>query len=278
MLWKKILLVSFSLIGISNSFNLTPKPVPVHSFYRHFEVENKKLPSRKKLLPIKVNQPFYSDKKNTSGIIFFTGGSSFIISDIYQDFINQLVNHNLVVYTPFWKYSDHSNLIDQLRQDHTSVIVMGHSSGATPAINFCKDNSLVRKLILLDGVNTGYFIGQTKFNLKYIDHVLMINAGKSYQWNYDPWGPPFIPFFEFHPQHLEIRNKKNIKTINLNEYGHSDILDIPYANFMHQIRISVGHKNRSTLVNRQYHQLLARLISSFRYNCFNYCSNNKMLF
>ena len=46
MLWKKILLVSFSLIGKSNSFNLTPKPVPVHSYYRNFELENKKNDTR----------------------------------------------------------------------------------------------------------------------------------------------------------------------------------------------------------------------------------------
>ncbi len=263
---KKLLILLLLNLNYSCSFFYTAKPIPVRNYYRNFRIDNKDLPIDKKLSEIMVHEPLYVSKKNTTAIIFFTGGSSFITSDIYTNFMHNLAYHNFAIYTPFLKYSSKNYLINKLSEDYRNVIVMGHSSGCTTAINFCKDNNLVKKLVLLDGVNTGFITGKNKFDIKYIDQILMLNAGKAYKWTFDPPGIPFIPFFSITKKNLNVNQNCIIKKITAENYGHSDILDISYSNFMHNTRLSVGFKNRSKYNNIRYHQWLASVINYFKIN------------
>ena len=85
--------------------------------------------------------------------------------------------------------------IDKLNKKHKEVIIMGHSSGGTTAINYAK-NDKIKKLILLDGVDTRFINKETKnklHNLQNLNSILYIKANKSYNITYDPYGLPFIP-------------------------------------------------------------------------------------
>lgn len=262
----KLLLVLIFNLNCCSSFFYSAKPIPIRKYYRNFRIENKGLPIEKKLPEILVHEPLFNSKKNTTAIIFFTGGSSFITSDIYTNFMHNLAYHNFAIYTPFLKYSDKNYLIDRLSKDYRGVMVMGHSSGCTTAINFCRQNKIVKKLVLLDGVNTGFLTGKNKFEINHIDQILMLNAGKAYKWTFDPPGIPFIPFFSISKNNLICNQNCITKKITAENYGHCDILDVPYSNLMHNTRLSVGFKNRSKYNNIRYHQWLASVINYFKIN------------
>ena len=73
-------------------------------------------------------------------------------------------------------------------------------------------------------------------------------------------------FFLLLKKNLITKNNCKIKKITAENYGHCDILDISYANFMHETRLSVGYKNRSLYNNIRYHQWLAVMINNLKNN------------
>jgi hypothetical protein len=89
---------------------------------------------------------------------------------------------------------------------------------------------------------------------------MLANALKSYKINNDPFGLPFIPFLRISLDTLDLKDECIPKTIDTTEYGHCDILDNSYANFMHWTRISVGNKERDIEI---YKSLLADEIRKF---------------
>ena len=214
----------------------------------------------KKLQPIDVIEPYYRDnikyKNNVSCILFFTGGSSFITPKIYNNFFTKLSDNNFAVYTPSFNYKNINELINVLNDNYKEVIIAGHSSGATVALNNCYNNK-IKKLILLDPVNTRIFNINSLFSIPNINSIIYFNAMKSYKITFDPFGLPFIPFLRIKNNNLVLNNNCSIVNINSNNFGHADILDKPYGDFMHFTRIAVGNKNRSLTSINDYHKWIS---------------------
>ena len=112
----------------------------------------------------------------------------------------------------------------------------------------------------MDPVKTPFY--HYNKNLDYLEDILFINAEKSYKWSKFPPFIPFIPFFKLTPDEINI-NKNKIFTINVNNYGHSDIINNPWRNIMHYSRISVGNNKRSKKYIDAYHHFLSQYIRTF---------------
>jgi len=204
------------------------------------------------------------ENKFKSCIVFFTGGSSFISPKIYSNLFNELVNVNIDVYVPSFNYNDFNILIESLSNEYKQIILAGHSSGATVALKKCENeniNDKFKKLILFDPVNTRLSNTTKPFKIKNIDSVLYLNALKSYEITYDPFGLPFIPIFKIPPEMLV--NDAIIKVITAKNYGHGDILNKEYGDLTHNTRLAVGNKNRSIENINNYHKWLVKQIKIF---------------
>jgi len=259
---KVLVLISFILsTNLVSTFLFPVKPIPVKTYVRSFKSEN-----ISSLADIKVTEPYFRSNRNTSAIVFFTGGNNVIIDDIYKNFLHNLAYNHFSVYTPSFRYPNYELLAKQLYNEYQHVLVIGHSSGAVPAINFCKNNSYTQKLVLLDGVNPNIFNQGEIFQTQGIKRVLLLNAEKSYKFNWRPFGIPFIPFFGIKKKNFNISNGCLVQKIKAEDYGHSDILDPDYSNLMHGLRLSVGNNNRTESNLYQYHSWLAQTINSFKYS------------
>ena len=204
------------------------------------------------------------NNKFKSCMVFFTGGSSFISPKIYENFFNELLNINIDVYVPSFNYSNFNILVDCLSKEYKQIILAGHSSGATVALKKCENNNIndkFKKLILLDPVNTRLSNTSQPFNIKKVDSVLYLNALKSYEITYEPFGLPFIPILKVPPEMLI--NNAVIKVVTAKNYGHGDILNKEYSDLTHNTRLAVGNKNRSVEVINNYHKWLANKIKDF---------------
>ena len=95
---------------------------------------------------------------------------------------------------------------------------------------------------------------------------LLLHAEKSYKFNWRPFGIPFIPFFGIKKKNFNISNGCLVQKIKAEDYGHSDILDPDFSNFMHGLRLSVGNNNRTKTNLYKYHSWLAQTINSFKYS------------
>lgn len=251
----------FLSIKIGNTFLFPVKKIPVTSYIRSFKSKNISF-----LDDIKVTEPYFRGNRNTSAIVFFTGGNNVIIDDIYKDFLHNLAYNHFSVYTPSFRYSNSGLLAKQLYNEYQHILVIGHSSGAVPAINFCKNNTYTQKLVLLDGVNPNIFNQREIFQIPKIKRVLLLNAEKSYKFNWRPFGIPFIPFFGIKKRNFNISNGCVVHKIKAEDFGHSDILDIYYSNLMHGLRLSVGNNNRTETNLYRYHSWLAQTIYAFKYS------------
>lgn len=258
----------FNLIVISSivSFSICFTNIPTISYVRNFE---------NKLDDISVTEPFFKTKDESPCILFFTGGNSLMIPNIYHDFFNKLAYNNIAVYTPSFSYNNISQLIEQLNNEYSEVILAGHSSGCTTALN--NNNKLVKKILLFDPVDTRFFYNKKiPHTIKNIDSILFVNAGKSYKFTDNPPGIPFIPFFALKDDALETNKHCKIFKIIANEYGHCDILDRPYSNLMHKIRLSVGFHKRNYDATHKYHVWLGDVCKNFikkKYKNLNYLGN-----
>ena len=137
-----------------------------------------------------------------SCLIFYTGGSNIMPINIYSNFLSEF---NIDIYKiPFEENNNADLFIKTLKNKYNSVNLIGHSSGCVRLLNNCNNN--IDKVILLDPVKTPYWDSFLDFN--YLEKLLIINAGKSYKWNYLPPFIPFIPFFEIKINDIKINNNK----------------------------------------------------------------------
>ncbi len=186
-------------------------------------------------------------------IVFYTGGSNLISSNLYTDFLSQI--NDIDVYKIPFNYNKNIDIFfDNLREKYTSISLVGHSSGCVRAVNNCNNN--IDNLILLDPVKTPFW--NNKKNLNNLYQLIIINAEKSYKWSYIPPFVPFIPFFGVNLNDINI-NKEKIKIITVKQFGHTDIINNPFRDIMHYSRISVGHKDRNKI--KHYHKLLSKIIT-----------------
>ena len=193
-------------------------------------------------------------KKDTICLLLLTGGSAKIPPQIYNHLMDSLASVGFSIYTPN-SFSDNRNeLINELFKIYSEVIPVGHSSGGTTAINYAK-NSKIKRMILIDPVDTRVFSSKTRgriHQLENLESIMFLKAEKSYKFTFSPPGIPFIPFLAVTPNILKLKDCKIIEKEAKN-FGHSDILDLHYSNIMHNTRISVGHHNRTFAKMEEYH-------------------------
>lgn len=221
-----------------------------------------------KLQDINVVEKTNLNKKNTTCIVFCSGGSSCMPSHIYSHLFDNIVSNDFSIYAPSFNYQNKNKLIEELNKEYKEIIVAGHSSGATTAINYSK-NKIIKKIILIDPVDTRLFSKKYRnkiHELKNLDNILFLNAEKSYKITFNPPGLAFIPFLAIKPDILSL--KKSCKIINIEalNFGHADILDIPYCDIMHKTRLAVGNSNRSFENIQKYHNWIKDIFVNFSRN------------
>lgn len=243
-----------------------------------------------------------SDIKNASCVCLFTGANSIIPSDIYSDFIQELTSQNIATYVLTSDLEASKIVIGDNLEKYENVTLVGHSTGCVNALKMCNEFSKIKKLVLMDPVDNRILERATKFNpmdkmmdllvqnilvrlvsnqgylnfeksdsdetsdnfiLKNIEKVLIINAAKSYEWKLFPFTIPFIPAFDIKKDKVVSFNKDfEVSMVIANGFGHTDILNPLWSNFMHNT-ISKGHNKRDLNVLSEYQSWLAQVISSF---------------
>lgn len=222
---------------------------------------------------IKVYKKVNSDNNNKN-IVFYTGGNSIIPSEIYSNFIKVLALSNYNVYAVTNDENINNDLFDYLEESKSETIMLGHSTGCVNAIKESNNNKFIKKLILMDPVNNNNifnfnpipFIKEKKeeLNLKYIKDILLLNAEKSYEWSvYPKFNMPFIPIFAMKKNDIKkLKSNLNLQVSKAKDYGHSDILDSMYSDFMHST-ISKGNEDRSEEDMYKYYIWILEQINNF---------------
>lgn len=206
--------------------------------------------------------------------LFFSGGNSLMPNLIYGGFIeklNEVANvkpiQNSVSYFP------NDNMITQLLDNDittSGTFAISHSSGATTLLNHCSRFN-VDKVILLDPVDNNKLVNKEFPDINKFSDVLVIKAEKSYKWSFDKLRKnmllipsikiPFIPLGK-----LDTDVFKNKTELVIKDFGHCDILDQPYNNYMHT-SFSEGNENRELLP--LYKSKLVEIINLFINNNLN---------
>jgi len=227
--------------------------VPVNIYSRCF------LPTIKGLEDIQVFEPYQVNRSNTECLVFFTGGSSVITYDIYSNLLNEVAGKNISVYIPSFRYNDYDKLIQVLSKEYKEVIGIGHSSGSSTLIQKFGDKKNVQRIILMDPVDTR-IVKVTKNDMKNVQEVLFLNAQKSYQGN----PIPFIPdFLKLEKKDFNFAKGYKYRLIESAEFGHCDILNPIYSNFMFYSKVCNGNLNRKITILNQYHRWISEKIYNF---------------
>ena len=136
------------------------------------------------------------------------------------------------------RYDEKDNVINQLLENRITLdntCAVSHSSGAATLLNQCSRFN-VKKCVLLDPVDNSDLFSKNKPNLKNFGEFLIIKAENSYKWSFkneNGFLPnvklPFIPFGDLDTDKLTSKT-----VITLKDFGHCDILDQPYSDYMHE--------------------------------------------
>ena len=195
-------------------------------------------------------------------MLFFTGGSNLFQSSLYREFIEEMELRDFDVYDVPFQYQITQDDVDELysryKYEYQSVNVMGHSSGCTTLLNQCCKLNGIRHVFLLDPVNAKF--SEDKWNAKKFESLSFIHGMKSYKISFDPFGLPFIPIFKLTTENLDIDNQLNVWKLDIENYGHSDILNQPLSDFMHTSRLSVGNKNRGVETRKKYFNIILSFV------------------
>tara|TARA_B100000287_G_scaffold71469_1_gene62976 strand:+ start:5761 stop:6492 length:732 start_codon:yes stop_codon:yes gene_type:complete len=214
--------------------------------------------------------------------LFFSGGNSLMPNLIYGGFIeklNEVANvkpiQNSVSYFP------NDNMVTQLLDNDittSSTFAISHSSGATTLLNHCSRFN-VDKVILLDPVDNNKLVNKEFPDINKFSDVLVIKAEKSYKWSFDKLRKnmllipsikiPFIPLGKLDTDVFQNKTELIIK-----DFGHCDILDQPYNNYMHT-SFSEGNENRELLP--LYKTKLVEIVNLFINNNLNEDTLNSTL-
>lgn len=190
-------------------------------------------------------------------VIFYTGGSNLMSATLYNDFLNKFKGISIykLPFTLDSKLTE--NVILDLDKKHESLTMVGHSSGCIRLLNNC--NNKIKNVILLDPVKTPNL---KEKNLNYLNNVIIIEAMKSYEWSYIPPFVPFIPFLKLEAKDIEIEENKVIN-LKFKDFGHSDLINNPWRDIMHNSRISRGNPNRDEVTIQDYHKKMALIITNY---------------
>lgn len=186
--------------------------------------------------------------------LFFTGGNSLMPNLIYGGFIEKLNEvSNVEPVQNSVGYFQNDNMLTQLLDKNiadSNTFAISHSSGATTLLNYCSKFN-VNKVILLDPVDNNKLVNKEFPDINKFSDVLVIKAEKSYKWSFDKLRKnmllipnikiPFIPLGK-----LDTSVFQNKTELIIKDFGHCDILDQPYNNYMHT-SFSEGNDNRDLI-------------------------------
>ncbi len=199
-------------------------------------------------------------------MLFFTGGSNLFQSNIYREFIEALESKDIDVYDVPFNYlvsqQDIHELNSKYNYDYDSVNVLGHSSGCTTMLNQCSNLHGIKDVFLLDPVNTNFIDKSFSESVGNYHSLSFIHAMKSFKITFDPFGLPFIPLFRLNAADLDIDTQLEVNKLDIENYGHSDILNQPLSDFMHNTRLSVGNRNRGAETKQKYFDTILAFILS----------------
>ena len=186
--------------------------------------------------------------------LFFSGGNSLMPNLIYGGFLEKLNEvadvkciENEMTYFP------DDTMVNRLLDagiTEPNTVAISHSSGATTLLNRCAKFN-INKVVLLDPVDNNKLVGKEFPEVNKISEVLVIKAEKSYKWSFDTLRKnmllipnikiPFIPLGKLDTDVFPSKTE-----ITLKDFGHCDILDQPYNNYMHT-SFSEGNENRDLI-------------------------------
>ncbi len=186
--------------------------------------------------------------------LFFSGGNSLMPNLIYGGFLEKLNEvANVKPIKNEIQYMPTDNIVSQLLDSDITekgTFAISHSSGATTLLNHCSRFN-VEKVILLDPVDNNKLVNKKFPDINKFSDVLIIKAEKSYKWSFDKLRKnillipnikiPFIPIGK-----LDTNVFQNKTEIVIKDFGHCDILDQPYNNYMHT-SFSEGNEDRDLL-------------------------------
>lgn len=169
---------------------------------------------------------------NNNAIIFCTGASGKISSDIYSQFLSNIAYNNITCYVYNGDYDNTLTFINNVQSKHKSITAIGHSSGSMNAIKIAKNNKFIKNVVVLDPVddrilyeNKANFLlnyifnkKDNNINLPNIDNFLIIYAGKSYKWDLFKFQIPFIPLFSLKTNDITFDKNVNEDITYDNEY------------------------------------------------------------
>lgn len=201
---------------------------------------------------------------DTPALLFFTGLNSVVPNNLYDDLLRIITKQNITCYVGSNNMETNEELIDDILSSHTNLTVAGHSSGCITCCNSISKNSEVTSIVLLDPVDNSFLSNeQSKPNLNQIEDILVINAKRSYEWEWVDLLPklPFIPAFKMTSDSLKLKSPK-VTLLDADNFGHTDILNRPWTDIMHN-SVSRGTTDRSYKNLKQYKTWIASAIYSF---------------
>ena len=232
-----------------------------------------------------VEQSYQSNDtfKIKNPVLFFTGGSNYIPNEIYTNFLNNLASSNFTLFlTNYQKYNEFNNLIDFIKnRTDQQIMLVGHSSCVKLSIDLSNKFNSINKIVFLDPVDNRLTLKDVLLNilnikntirLNNIEDLLIINAKKSYKGSLNPLSIPFIPVLALNKNNIELKsnnfsgNNDSVRLYTFNDHGHTDILDLPWSNFMHNNNICKGSIYREFQNINNYHQQIVEIIKNFYYS------------
>tara|TARA_A100001015_G_scaffold319821_1_gene444027 strand:- start:1728 stop:2585 length:858 start_codon:yes stop_codon:yes gene_type:complete len=222
----------------------------------------------------------YSDGSSEiiNPVLFFTGGSNFIPNEVYTNFLYNFASSNFTLFlTNYQKSNEFKNLIQYIKNNtNQKIMLVGHSSCVKLSIDLSNNFDSINRIVFLDPVDNRLAAKDILLNLfkirniikfKNITDLLIINARKSFQGSINPISIPFIPVLSLDENNVELGSSKSDKVIinTFNDHGHTDILDLPWSNFMHNNNICKGSNYREYHNINNYHQQIVDIIKNFYY-------------
>lgn len=252
MLFKKVVL----FLGIFNTFAFNP------AISSMTNIVQKRMGGEE----VKCYEMENINKKEAPCVLFFTGLNSMIPGEIYSDFLTQLSNQGISTYMATTDKDETNDLVEELLNNYANITVLGHSSGCVNALQVCNDNKEIKTAVLMDPVDNSMFFQDLRgkqLTLKNVERLMFLNAAKSYKWDISltKFNVPFIPGFRIDDKNLKLK-KGIFNIIEAVDFGHSDILDEPWSEVMHN-SISKGSEDRELNILSEYRYWLGSRVNNF---------------
>ena len=255
------------IIGVVNGFFLNNLPIKIVNPIQYSPINDELLQTNN----------FDSNNKFNRSIIFLPlVTNNELPVKLYNNFLNSISNKEINVYAP--TDDNIKNLFTKLKENNNNITIVSHSNSAIKAIEYSNNNDFINNLVLIDPLDLRNnndkredimevtdinSINKNKkkslLKLNNIDNLLIINSKKSNNWRLLPITFP-IGFFSLKMTDIKISKNITKDIIKANYFGHFDIMDEGWSNFMHST-LSVGLDDRDSVKLEQYHTWLANKIS-----------------